>query len=162
MPPSLSCHSTFTALTSRSNGPIPPPASVTRTVAFSNSVFVWDHIGREEYSAEEKRSCWISAEKFGNMRVERNNTLRIMHHAKPWIDDGEHYFRGLERKTRKGSFQRHYDVYNAQITVFDEQIEQAELQVSNPEAVARLYIGSTTRSAAKARQRGLIDQSAAL
>jgi hypothetical protein len=157
---SSSSHYTFSAVAS-SKGPISPPV-LSRTVSFANTVLAWDHIRRDDYSAEEKKLCWFTREDYDEIRAERKIPVEIMQRGQPMINDGEHYYRGLEHKTREGSRRRHYDMIDAKIIVFEEQSQQAKRRVCDPEAVSKLYIENTAHCAASAQGRGLTDQTAVL
>ena len=154
-----SSHSSFTAVAS-SKSPISPEKS--RTVSFVISVQVFDHIHRNEYSAEEKKSCRFVQENYNEMRAERNITVKLMERGQPMVNDGQQYYRGLESKTREGSRRKQFNAVDASMTVLDEQSQQAQLGVRDPEAISKLCIACTAHCVAKAQERGLTDQSAAL
>jgi hypothetical protein len=153
-----------------------------RTVSFESKVQMWKHVHRQDYSAEEKESCWFTREDYDEMKDEREATIGIMESGQTMIelnDEEHHYYsyRGLERKIQEGARRRQLDMANAQITVFQEQSRQQSQQlkflkkkkrptgrrrgVCDPEAVSRLYIESTAHCAQSARERGLNDQRAA-
>jgi hypothetical protein len=96
------------------------------------------------------------------MKAERSDTLRIMERVNREVDDGIHYFRGLESKTVDGYKRRRFVIVDACIAVMDEQSDQVDCGFPDPEAISRIYRDYTTECAEAARRRGLFDEIAAI
>jgi hypothetical protein len=157
-----SSNSTFSAVTS-AKSPISPPASKPRTLSFRDQAEVKDTIHCSEYTEEEKAASWFNSDDYTRMRVERKTTVRLMERGDPLVNDGRHYYRGLEGKTREGSCRKQFNSIDASLAVLDEQNRLAQLGASAAaEVLSKIYISCTAHCIASAHERGLVDQRAAL
>ena len=154
-----SSHSTVSVNASRRK-PIAPAS--TRTVRFCEEVNVRFTICLDEYSPAEKVAAWYTSEDNEIMKSERKSTIKIMERGNPFVNDGQHYFRGLEYKTREGSRRRQFNQVDATMVVMDEQDAQQQKGIVDPEALAQIYLNCTMHCLAIARERALDDQRAAL
>ena len=100
------------------------------------------------------------------MKVERKSTIKLMEQGDDGgdlqINDGQSYYRGLETKTREGQRRKQFNVVDASMSVFEEQMQQENDGVNNQERIAQLYIESSKHCLTAAYERGMIDQKAAL
>jgi hypothetical protein len=163
---SSSDRSTFTALTSSMKSPLSPTTtkSERRKVSFFNSVKVQLIESLEEYTAEEKSSCWFNRREFEEMKRDRRATVKVMESGDRTVDDARHYFRGLEYKTRRGLQRKQWNIVESSTVVFDEQMHQVNTMgsVVDDETISKAYRSATAHSAAAAIERGLFDRKAAL
>jgi hypothetical protein len=125
-------------------------------------VHIWDHIHFRDFSAEEKAASWMTQEAYNVSRAERKRTVKIMERGNPFVNDGQHYFRGLEAKTREGSRRKQFNSIDASIAVLDEQSQQDQTGSSDLEAISIVYIGCSSHCLEHAVERGAVDQRAAL
>jgi hypothetical protein len=88
--------------------------------------------------------------------------VKIMERGNPFVNDGQHYFRGLEAKTREGSRRKQFNSIDASIAVLDEQSQQDQNGSSDLEAISNVYIGCSSHCLEHAVERGAVDQRAAL
>lgn len=93
-----------------------------RRVSFDPNSDLHSIEGVEEYSDEEKTAVWFTVEEIDEMRKQRRATIKLMESANKFIDDEKHYFRGLEFKTREGYRRKQWNIIEAAMVVFDEQI----------------------------------------
>ena len=126
-----SCHSTVSTHTFKK--PYPPISTTRRSskgvVAFSSHVLVWDHIHVNDYSADEKNMCWLKQTDIDRMRVDRKVTVRLITTAthdvnseeQLKIDDGRHYYRGLEHHFQEEAHRRHFYIDNSRAVVCNAQ-----------------------------------------
>ena len=119
-------------------------------------------IHRSHYSEEEKRSTWFTHDEMRKMKAERSDSLRIMERVNSEVDDGIHYFRGLESKTVDGYKRRRFVIVDACIAVMDEQANQEDCGLHDPDLISRIYMDYTRQCADAARCRGLRDEIAAI
>jgi hypothetical protein len=176
-----SSNSTFSVLGNAKRPLSPPIVASSRAVTFAPEAKVFPTLNRSEYTAEEKSTCWLNQEDYKALKVERKVTLKIMERSEPFVNDGErkvtlkimersepfvndgqHYFRGLESKTREGSRRKQFNVVDASMAVFEEQMQQECDGVCDAEAIAQVYIDSARHCISAAHERGLVDQNAAL
>lgn len=139
--------------------------SIKRKVDFYHSARVQFVEGVDDYSEEEKKSTWYTRQEFDDLKKDRRATVKVMEGGNPTVDDGHHYFRGVESKTRKGSQRKQWNVVEAAMVVFDEQ-QMSHIACRDPDdasdAIANAYREAVTHSQAAAIERGLFDQRAAL
>ena len=76
------------------------------------------------------------------------------------VDDDQHYFRGLEGRTKEGYKRKRFDIADACMTVMEEQSDQSDFGTSCPEVISRAYMATTTSCTEDARVRGLFDEKA--
>jgi hypothetical protein len=129
-------------------------------VSFYNSVQVQFVERVEDYSFDETRATWYSTEEFESMKRDRRATAKVMEDGNPDIDDDQHYFRGVENKTRRGSRAKQWNMVEAAMAVFDEQ--QAIYHTNASQAIATAYSAAVAHASTEAAKRGLHDQRAAL
>lgn len=144
-------------VTTTSKGPISSPKE-NRTVSFALYAQVRNHFRRSDYTTEEKNSCWFSQSEFDEMRKERHATVSIMGRGQPMVNDGQHYYRGLEGKTREGYRRKQFNIVDARMAVLDEQTQQNQTDFSDFEAIAKAYRSCTAHCLAAAQNQGLVDQ----
>lgn len=102
-----------------------------RRVSFGPSDEFRSIEGVDEYSDEEKIAVWFTEEEIEEMRKQRRATIKLMESANKFIDDEEHYFRGLESKTREGYRRKQWNIIEAAMVVFDEQINMQQQSHNN-------------------------------
>ena len=161
---SSSIHSTFSTLTSSMKRPLPSSKKDTRKkVSFFDSVKVQLIEPVDDYSAEERSSCWYDRDELNAMKHDRRETVKVMEEYNFTVDDSLHYFRGLEFKTRRGAQQKQWNIVESSMEVFDEQMHQINTMGSivDQEAIAQAYRSVTTHSMVAAIERGLFDQKVA-
>ena len=139
-------------------------ATTSRRVSFFGSVKVQFIECLEEYTADERNACWFDRDEFDQFKRERRSTVKKMEREDDRIDDGQHYFRGVEGKTREGSQRKQWNIMEASMAVFDEQYCH-QLQGDKDTitlAIAEAYAEVSCDARAIARERGEYDQQAAL
>jgi len=146
---------------------IKPPLSSTpnrkvRRVSFLPHVHVYSTIHRSHYNEEEKQRTWLSPDDMLEMKADRHQCLKKMSKINEQVDDGVHYFRGLECKTWEGNKRRRYFIADACLAVLEEQADQVDVGLQDPEAIARVYKSCSMQCVDAARQRGLFDEWAAI
>jgi hypothetical protein len=134
--------------------------SLKQKVSFYHSVRVQFVEGVDDYSFDEKRSTWYNKQEFESMKRDRRTTLKVMENGNPNVDDDQHYFRGVENKTRKGSQTKQWNMVEGVMAVFDEQ--QVHHNVDTHQAIADAYGAAVAHTSREAAERGLHDQRAAL
>lgn len=153
------------------NGPLAPlERNPFRRVNFVESVSVYMIEPAREFSADERAAAWFSRKDFEDMRWRRRDTVKIMEQFNELVDDVHHYYRGLEFKTQEGSRRRHWNIVDAAMAVFDEQMMQLDGDWrsasrggrGSPESIAKAYMARTANSQTAAAERGLHDQRVAL
>ncbi|KAG7344118.1 hypothetical protein IV203_022126 [Nitzschia inconspicua] len=136
-----------------------------RKVSFFHSVRVQFVESIDDYSDVEKLSSWYSRQEVENLKNDRRVTVKIMEDGNPTVDDGKHYFRGFENKTRKGAQRKQWNIVEAAMVVFDEQQMNHNYYRKKEEAfhsIADAYRAVAAHARAAAAERGLYDQRAAL
>jgi hypothetical protein len=133
-------------------------------VSFYNSVHVQFIESVDQYSDEEKASSWYTRQDFENMKKDRRATVKVMEDGNVKVDDGQHYFRGVENKTRKGSQCKQWNMVEAAMVVFDEQQmnHTYHRKEDATQAIANAYRSVVAHTREAAAERGLHDQRAAL
>jgi hypothetical protein len=141
-----------------------------RRVNFVESVSVYLIEPASEFSEDEKAAAFFSRQDFEDMRNGRRDTVKVMEQFNELVDDAHHYYRGLEFKTREGSRRRQWNIVDAAMAVFDEQMMQLNGHYCStsthervgPESIAKAYMACTASSRTAAAERGLHDQRVAL
>lgn len=132
-------------------------------VSFYHSVRVQLIESLDEYSDDEKAASWYSGVDYDGFKNERKATVDIMESGQPQIDNGQHYFRGAEFKTRKGQQRKQWNVMEASMVVFDEQqiISPSVSKQELVQLIADAYSEVVAESRMAAIERGLFDRRAA-
>jgi hypothetical protein len=133
---------------------------VNQRVSFYHSVRVQFVEGVDGYSFDEKRATWYCKQEFESMKRDRRATVKVMEDGNPNVDNDQHYFRGVENKTRRGSQAKQWNMVEAAMAVFDEQ--QVFYHGNASQAIADAYSAAVAHTSAEAAKRGLHDQRAAL
>lgn len=139
--------------------------SIKRKVDFYHSVRVQFVEGVDDYSEEEKASTWYTRQEFDCLKKDRRATVKVIEGGQPTVDDNQHYFRGVESKTRKGSQRKQWNMVEAAMVVFDEQqmnYVACRCPRDAADAIADSYREAVAPSRAAAIERGMYDQRAAL
>ncbi|KAL3920088.1 MAG: hypothetical protein SGILL_003435 [Bacillariaceae sp.] len=136
-----------------------------KRVSFFASVKVQFVECLDEYSQEEKVASWFNREDFDQFKRDRRSTVKVMDQGNRQVDDGHHYFRGVEAKTRIGSQRKQWNMIEASMVVFDEQMHHQQYPIDSEttvQAIAASYSSVVADARAAAAERGLHDQHAAL
>mmetsp|Transcript_19217 Transcript_19217/g.41766 ORF Transcript_19217/g.41766 Transcript_19217/m.41766 type:complete len:221 (-) Transcript_19217:148-810(-) len=129
---SSSSHSTFQVKESYRKGPlqrsqgtpsIVRPSDKIRRVSFQTTAKVYTIEAVDDYSEEERIATWLTQDEMKQMKQERKVTVKIMEKLNCLIDDEQHYYRGLEFKTKEGFRRKQWNIIEAAMVVFDEQID---------------------------------------
>lgn len=143
------------------SAPAPQVPRRTKSVTFFASVKVQLIENVDQYSAEERASSWFTRSEFDAMKRERRATVKVMEQQAE-IDDGQHYFRGLEFKTKKGSQLKQWNMMEATLAVLDEQMQPHEHSAEAETAIAQVYSLVVADSREAAAERGQHDQRVSL
>lgn len=130
-------------------------------VSFYHSVKVQFIDGIKDYNDDEKSASWYTKIEFENMKRDRRATVRVMEDGNPNVDDGQHYFRGVENKTRRGTRRKQWNMVEATMVVLDEQ-QLVHRHANASQAIAEAYSAVVAHAREDAAKRGLHDQRAAL
>ncbi len=149
--------------TSSSSSSTSTCSSSSRKVCFFGSVKVLLIQSLDDYTDEEKAATWFCREEFDEMKRERRATIKLMERGYRGVDDGLHYFRGFESKTRQGIQYKQWNIMESHMAVFEQQTAlQQQSSCQKEQAIARAYSAIAAHSITEAAQRGLQDQRAAL
>lgn len=177
---SSSSHSTFEVNESFRKGPLQRsqgtpstarPSDKIRRVSFQTTAKIYTIESVDDYSEEERTAAWLTQNEMKEMKQERKATVKIMEKLNCLIDDEQHYFRGLEFKTREGFRRKQWNIIEAAMVVFDEQIDVIQHSQNNgtsspcseevDEAISEAYKSCTMGSLAAATERARHDRKAA-
>jgi hypothetical protein len=129
-----------------------------KVVSFQGTAQVRMIHGMDDYAEEEKAAVWFTPYERQEMKKERRDTVKIMERVNYYVDDEQHYFRGLEFKTRDGFRRKQWNIMESAMVVFDEQMTDARI---NPtEAISKAYIISSIGSRVAATERAHHDRRA--
>ena len=161
-----SSHSSTISVSKASKTPVSPPPSPRnpnrRRVSFDEKAQVYSTIHNSEYSEEERTNTWLTPSDLEAIKSERQLCLRKMEMYSSPVDDDQHYFRGLEARTKEGYKRKRFNIADATMTVMEEQSDPADLGSSHPSVISKAYIAATRHCVEEARQRGQFDERAAL
>ncbi len=96
-----------------------------RRVRFARSPETKEHIHVNEYTNEEKRSCWFRRSEYKAMRVHNAETVDKMRHQIPLDQQAESDF-GLECQTAMESYRCHQIMKCSLLAVLEEQNDQLQ------------------------------------
>jgi hypothetical protein len=138
-----------------------------KRVTFCMTAIIVDTLHVKDYTTEEWRATWYTAQEMNGLKKKRRDVLRRMDQLnKDWdvydgTDDGDECFRGLEGKTQLIRRRRHVEHKAAAAAVLDEQDEQYSRGLLDHSYIAYLYEMHTRHNMERARQRGERDAKAA-
>eukprot|EP00934_Nitzschia_sp_Nitz4_P002552 Nitzschia sp. Nitz4//scaffold137_size62074//45168//45722//NITZ4_006424-RA/size62074-processed-gene-0.71-mRNA-1//1//CDS//3329535727//2542//frame0 len=108
-------------------------------VRFEPTPGIRETLGRSDYTEEEARNSWHNRQDLDAIKAQRRVTTRQMEKWNPTVDDGRHYFRGLESKTREGCKRKASNVSKACKVVLEEQRRQKDKGVVDVLKLADSY-----------------------
>jgi hypothetical protein len=127
-------------------------------VSFEQHVDVKEIPHIKDLSAEEVSAVWYNGEDFEAIKKSLVVTLRLMIASKPVGSD--QCTRGLEFRTPQGAKYRKKNKLEALTAVWNEQVAQWKDNVSNDEAIRRVYVEQSKKCIETARKFGMHDERA--
>ena len=129
-----------------------------KVVSFQGTAQVRMIHGMDDYTEEEKAAVWFTPYERQEMKKERRDTVKIMERVNYYVDDEQHYFRGLEFKTREGFRRKQWNIMESAMVVFDEQMTYARIDPT--EAISKAYMINSIGSRVAATERAHHDRRA--
>jgi hypothetical protein len=133
---------------------------LTKTVRFAESVDICPVQHLDDYTDEELSAIWYNSDEYVEIKSSYQQTIMMMECSKSF-PEAEHTSRGLEYRTQKGAWARHENKKAAYGAVLDEQDIQWSKNKDDHDAIARVYLEHTIKSAKAAYAAALNDARAA-
>lgn len=133
--------------------------NVAKTVSFAEEATEYEIIHKNDIPKEDIGKIWYMREEYTSINKDNRTILSSMNAGTMRIENNEQSSRGLEKKTKLGSMQRHKHRQNAMNAVLDEQEFQWGRKVWDPERIAKCYVeAASLMSRSDAARKGKIDQ----
>lgn len=130
---------------------------VVRFVSFAETASVRRTLSRDNYTEEERNSCWFTADEF--VRIKRTSMALVAKMNSESSSVSKYCTRGLEKHTRVLSCHRLKNRYDSINAVLDEQDQMLVEGVSSDgERISRVYAARTSSSQLWAHIVGLQDR----